>query len=234
MKLRRSLYARPEIIGGQQCAEARPGRRSGRAAAWWCEGTTWVGVSACGRSAWRPRRSGCRLCCRVRVRVRVRHPVSSVRCERPVSDGCLSSDRCPVRASERPDGQCPASGVCALRRPRCPTAMRFYGVWRWGRQPHGWDGRGRRGRPRCPWRRVVCPRLEPGARSWRRPCWASGGRLGLGRRRGRSLALGPVDRVADRKRLGCARGSPIGRQLAVTTLRGHRVRPGPGPGSGGL
>src|SRR5215218_11575 len=51
------------------------------------------------------------------------------------------------------------------------------------------------------------------------------GRLGLGRR-GRWLALGP----ADWERLGCARGSPIGRQLAVTTLRGHRVRPGPGPG----
>jgi hypothetical protein len=34
----------------------------------------------------------------------------------------------------------------------------------------GWPGW--RGRPPCPRRRVVCSRLEPGAPSWRRPCWA--------------------------------------------------------------
>jgi len=60
-----------------------------------------------------------------RVRVRVRHPVSSVRCERPVSDGACPGDRRPVRASERPGVQCPASGVCASR---CPTGVRLRGV----------------------------------------------------------------------------------------------------------
>jgi hypothetical protein len=74
-------------------------------------------VSAYGRSAWRPRRSGCRLCCRHRVRVRVRHPVSSVRCERPVSTGACPPDRCPVwrlsvqESSVRP----PVSVRCGVR-----------------------------------------------------------------------------------------------------------------------
>ena len=65
---------------------------------------TRLGVSACGRSAWRPRRSdaGCAV-------VTVSAFLSGVRC--PVSPWGLSSDRCPVRASERPGVQCPASGV---------------------------------------------------------------------------------------------------------------------------
>jgi hypothetical protein len=162
---------------------------------------TRLGVLACGRSAWWPRRSGCRLCCRHRVRVRVWHPVSSVRCERPVFHGAGPRDRCPVRASERPGVHCPASGVRALRRPLCPTGMRSRGV-AMGQEPHGWDGRGRRGRPPCPRRRVVCPlALEAGAGR----AGPAEGRLGPGRR-GRWLAVGQVDR----ERLGCARASPVG------------------------
>jgi hypothetical protein len=46
------------------------------------------------------------------------------------------------------------------RRERHPGLSRGRGAWQWGRQPYGWDVRGRRGRPLCPGRRVVCPRLE--------------------------------------------------------------------------
>jgi hypothetical protein len=42
-------------------------------------------------------------------------PASGVRCERPVSRGACPSDRCPVRASERPGVQCPASDVRPFR-----------------------------------------------------------------------------------------------------------------------
>src|SRR5215204_3717347 len=41
---------------------------------------------------------------------------------------------------------------------------------------------------------------------------------------GRWLSSGRFDRGADRERLD-TRGSPVGRQLATTTLRGHYVRP---------
>jgi len=112
----------------------------------------------------------------------VQCPVSGVRCERhprlPVH-GTVSSVRCgrlsvQVSAVRRPLSgvRCPASGVCALPRPLCPAEVRSWsaGV---GRQPYGWDGRGRRGRPLrpCPARRL--PESAPGARSWRRRCWAS-------------------------------------------------------------
>jgi hypothetical protein len=46
---------------------------------------------------------------------------------------------------------------------------------RWGRQPHGWDGRSRRGRPPCPRPDRCLPESELGDRGSRRPCWASGG-----------------------------------------------------------
>jgi hypothetical protein len=124
------------------------------------------------------------------VRVLGQRPVSGVRC--PVSgasDQCprlpvhVTGVQCPVRASERPGVRCPvsavrrpvwASGVCALPRPLCPAEVRSWSA-AVGRQPYGWDGRGRRGRPLrpCPARRL--PESEPGARSWRRRCWASRG-----------------------------------------------------------
>jgi hypothetical protein len=86
--------------------------------------------------------------------------------------------RCPVRVSERPGVQCPASG---LRRPVSVPSSGCCGrpEWSWcvavGQAVVrlGWPGRG--GRPPCPRRRVVCARLDRGARGWRRPCWASGG-----------------------------------------------------------
>jgi hypothetical protein len=66
----------------------------------------------------------------------IRCPVSgaSVRCP----TGACPGDRCPVRASERPGVQCPASGVCASR---CPTGSEVAGCGG-GRQPYGlgWPG----------------------------------------------------------------------------------------------
>jgi hypothetical protein len=157
----------------------------------------------------------------------IRCPVSgaSVRCP----TGACPGVRCPVRASERPGVQCPASGVCALRRPRCPTGMRLRGVVVEPTAVRLGDG---------PGVGVVARRLHDGASSaqgWSLALEAGAGRAGpaegppgLGRRRGRWLVLGP----ADRERLGWTPGSPIGRHLAATTVRGHCVRPG--PGSGGL
>jgi hypothetical protein len=142
MKLRRSLYSRPKIVRGQQCAEAPldpsgateqlPARaylalEGGLTAepAWAVERPqapstgTRLGVPACGGSAWRPRRSGCRPRRRHPVRVLgqrpvsgVRCPVSGVRCERPVSRLPVPATgvQCPV-PSERPGVRCPASAV---------------------------------------------------------------------------------------------------------------------------
>jgi hypothetical protein len=130
----------------------------------------------------------------------IRCPVSgaSVRCPR----GACPRDRCPVRASERPGVQCPAPGVRALRRPRCPTAMRSRGV-AVGRPPHGWDGWGRGGHPAVSVTARRLPEVGAWPRSWRRPCWASGGSLG---RRGRWLAVGQ----ADRERLDACEVRPSG------------------------
>ena len=47
------------------------------------------------------------------------------------------------------------------------------------------------------------------------------GRLGVGRRRGRWLAGGQVDRLAQRDRRDARKKSPLGRQLAATTLGDH-------------
>jgi hypothetical protein len=107
--------------------------------------------------------------------------------------------RCPVRASERPGVRCPAwvSSVRGFPRPLCPTGRLWKG--RWGRQPHGWDGRRRRGRRPCP--RPVRRLLgsEPGGRGWRRPCWASGGvGLDFAVVVGAGRGSGWVDRVGNR------------------------------------
>jgi hypothetical protein len=98
---------------------SRAGRRPHRRACMGCRAPqapstgTRLGVPACGRSAWWPRRSG--------RRPRLRHlsaSSASVRC--PVSgasDRCPrlpvhgTAVQCPVRAFERPGVRCPASGV---------------------------------------------------------------------------------------------------------------------------
>jgi hypothetical protein len=213
MKLRRSLYARPEIVRGQQCAEAlldpggsdqaaagetlsRAGRRPHRRACMGCRAPqapftrTRLGVPMCGRSAWWPRRSGCRPRLRDPVRVLGQCPVSGVRC--PVSGvrcpvraisvhaclstGPLSSVRCgrlsvQVSAVRRPVS---ASGVCALPRALCPAEVRSWSAAWAGRRMAGMAGVGVVAR--CVHARlVVCMSWEPGARSWRRRCWASRG-----------------------------------------------------------
>jgi hypothetical protein len=103
---------------------SRAGRRPHRRACLGCRAPqapstrTRLGVPACGRSAWWPRRSGCRPRLRQPVHVLGQRPVSGVRC--PVSgasDQCPrlpvhgTGVQCPVRAFERPGVRCPASGV---------------------------------------------------------------------------------------------------------------------------
>jgi hypothetical protein len=128
--------------------------------------------------------------------------VSSAGVRRPVSGASGQCPRVPIHAtavrvrcgrlSVQVSGvRCPAwaSGVRAFPRPLCPTGV-WSGEWRWGRQPHGWDGRGRRGRPPCPRLARRLPGSAPGGRDGRRPCWVQRRRrLGLGRRRGRWLAV---------------------------------------------
>jgi hypothetical protein len=160
---------------GSARAHARFGRLSVRSLAWW------------------PRRSGCQLCCRHRVRVRVWHPVSSVRCERPVSTGPVqvTGVRCGRLSVQVSTIRPPASGV------RCPRVAasavsngnEVAGV-AWAGSRMAGMARGRRGRPPCPRRRVVCSRLEPGLEADAGRAGPADDRLGLGRR-GRWLAVGP-------------------------------------------
>jgi hypothetical protein len=101
------------------------------------------------------------------------------------------------RASEGPGVHCPASSV---RRPvsvRCGVrcAQRERGRGRGvGRQPHGWDG------PESAWSPAVSTGRASSARGWSLTLEAGAGRagpaegrlgLGLGRRRGKWLAVGP-------------------------------------------
>jgi hypothetical protein len=166
-----------------------------------------VGRPACGRSAWWPRRSGCRP--------RLRHPVH-VLGQRPVSgasDQCPrlpvhgTGVQCPVRASERPGVRCPASGVgvrclcvaaSAVSR-RSEVLERGGGA---GSRMAGMAGVGVV--VRCVHvRLVVCLSREPRARSWRRRCWASRGvGVDLAVVVGRWLGSGQLDRVADQDRPG--------------------------------
>ena len=111
-------------------------------------------------------------------------PLSGVRC------GCLSVQMSGVR--------CPAwvSGVRGFPRPLCPAGGGE--GWRRGRQPHGWDGRRRRGRLPCPRpvgrrpSRSLAVEAGPGLLGQGR------GRLGLGRRSWAVVGSGWVDRVGDR------------------------------------
>jgi hypothetical protein len=106
----------------------------------------------------------------------VRCPVSGASGQCPRLSVHGTGVQCPVRASERPGVRCPvwASGVCGLPRPLCPAEVRS-GSAAVGRQPDGWDGRGRRGRPLRPCPARGLPEGEPRARSWPRRCWASRG-----------------------------------------------------------
>jgi hypothetical protein len=83
--------------------------------------------------------------------------------------------QCPVRASERPGvGVWCGRPVSVRSRVRCSTGARSWSA-AVGQAAAGWDGRGRRGRPPYPRPARRLPKSEHGARSWRRPCWASGG-----------------------------------------------------------
>ena len=177
----------------------------------------------------------------------VRLPVSgaSVQCPRvPVH---ATGVQCPVRTSERPGVrcgrlsvqvsgvQCPvssvASGVHAFR-VRC-VRPGGRGGRRGGRQPRGWDGRGRRGRPPCPRPARRLPESAPGDRGWRRPCWASGGVgldlavvVGGGWAVARSTACRPGG-------VGCARESPVVGELGWAARwrpRSVVIVEAPGPG----
>jgi hypothetical protein len=96
--------ARPRRRGQAAAGEtlSRAGRRPHRRACMGCRAPqapstrTRLGVPARGRSAWWPRRSRCRPRLRQPVHVLGQRPVSSVRCERPVSRLACPRDRCPV------------------------------------------------------------------------------------------------------------------------------------------
>jgi hypothetical protein len=101
----------------------------------------------------------------------VRCPVSGASVQWPRVPVHATAVQCPMRTSERPGVRRPvwASGVHPFPRPLRPTGGR--GGRRWGRQPHGWDSQGRRGRLPCPRPPRRLPESEPGDRGWRRPCW---------------------------------------------------------------
>jgi hypothetical protein len=203
---------------------SRAGRRPHRRACMGCRAPqapstrTRLGVPARGRSAWWPRRSGCRPRLRQPVHVLGQRPMSSVRCPvSGVSDQCPrlpvhgTDVQCPVRASERPGVRCPASavrwpvlasGVCALPRPLCPAEVRSWSAAvgqaavRLGWPGSAWSPASSMPGSSSAW-------VEPRARSWRRWCWAQPRpRFGPGRRRGRWLGSGQLDRVADQDRPG--------------------------------
>ena len=181
---------------------------------------TRFGVQAGSRSAWSPRISGagralsaCPVPSSIRRPVsgvsvqgpRVRCPrvqcpvsgvgvrVSAVRCGRPVSGVQLG-----VRASGHP-----ASAIRAFPRLRCPNRVSSSSA-PMRREPHGEDGRSRRGRPaRYPRPAGRLPESEPDARSWRRPCWANGG-VGLAVIVGRSSASGQAVEPGRPGGAGCA------------------------------
>jgi hypothetical protein len=162
--------------------------------------------------------------------VTVSASVSGIRC--PVSGASVRCPRAPVHATGVRCGRLSVQ-VSSVRRPCVPASAVSDGNevagcgGGAGRRTAGMAGVG-----------AVTRHVHDGtssARGWSLALEAGAGRagpaegrLGLGRRRGRWLAVGQADRVADRERGWMRAGSPIERQLAVTTLRGHCVRPGPG------
>jgi hypothetical protein len=198
-------------------------------------GTRWGGPARA-RWAWWPRRCGCG-----RAFVSVSVSSASVRC--PVSGAgvqqhaCLSRRplcgvRCGRLSVQMSGVRCPAwvSGVRGFPRPLCPAGGGE--GWRRGRQPHGWDGRRRRGRLPCPRpvgrrpSRSLAVEAGPGLLGQGR------GRLGLGRR---SWAV--VGQWLGRPRgrpgwAGWARGSPVGGEPGCAARRRLRwvvIVCGPGP-----
>jgi hypothetical protein len=178
-----SYPARQQAVSRRQLAPppSRHGRQAPQAPS---TGTPLAGPAR-GCWAWWPRRCGRRPCLRQRVHILGQRPVAGVLCPVRTSNlhACLSTRpvsrvRC-GRLNLRVSGVrcgCPVS-VCS--RVRCVRPGEV--VEGGGGQAAAWLGwRGRRARPLCP--RPV--RRNRGSRL-RRPRWARGRRLGLGRRCGR-------------------------------------------------
>jgi hypothetical protein len=173
---------------------------------------TRLGASARGRSAWRPGRSERRLRCRGRVRVSVRCPVSGASVRWPAGPVQVTGVRC-GRLSVQVSSVRPSASVVSDRNEVAgvavgPAAARL-----------GWPGSAWSPAVSTTARRL--PRLEPGPRGWHRPCWASSGSTwtwvvswAVVGQRARTTGGRPGE-------AGRGRGSPVGRRLAVTTLRGH-------------
>jgi hypothetical protein len=139
----------------------------------------------------------------------VRCPVSGVRCPVRASScpACLSTRPVSSVRSGRLTVQVSGVRCPAFDRALCPTGVRSWRR-RWGRQPHGWEGRGRRSRHRVHDRLVVCPgrnlTIEAGT-----------SRAGQRRRRlGLSVVMGgsgsgEIDRVADQDRPDAHEDRPL-------------------------
>jgi hypothetical protein len=131
MKRRRSLYARPEIIRGQQCAEAPlDRRRSDPAAAWQYSRQSRAGRYLTVEPSWLPSAA----CV---AHSNTGHRPSGV----VVQDIWMPTvpwSPCPRPHVQRPPVQCPASGTCPASarlvsaRPvssaRCPCPVRASGI----------------------------------------------------------------------------------------------------------
>ena len=237
MKRRRSLYARPEIIRGQQCAEAPldpggatkqlPARRylaleggltaepAGLSSAAGAVHKNPVGrpsVRSLGVVVQEGPDAGRAVVTLSTSLASVRCPVSgaSDQCPRLLSTGPVSSVRAGVCAS-----RCPLSGVRCGRpvsvrcRVRCVRPKKGPGARRWGRQPYGWDGRGRRGRRLrpCPARGLLesAPRLDAGAGA----CWASRASIWTWPSSWEVVGQCQLDRVADQDRPGARQDSSL-------------------------
>ena len=208
---------------------------------------TRFGVPAGSRSAWWPRISGAgRALSACPVLSSIRRPVSGVSVQCPRVRVHATGVQCPVRASRRPGVRCPvwrpvsgvrlgvrasghpASAIRAFPRLLCPNRVSSSSA------PMR-RAATRRGRPGSAWSpRTVSTTGWSSARvgAWRsKLAQAVLGqrrhRLGPGRRRGRWLGSGQVDRVADQDRLDARGGSPVGRgnvcsevRLPVAGLRG--------------
>ena len=217
MKRRRSLYPRPAIVRGEQCAEAPLG--AGGATTEELLGSARGSLGLGGGLM--PSLHGLPSAAGAVHRNTVGRPSAVTRLVSlggPDAGGAVvtlsrprpaSSVQCPVRASSVhvTDVRCPvrASAVRAFPRPRCPTGMRSWSA-AVGRRRHGWDGQGRFGCLPCPRPARRLPKAEPGARSWRRPVLGQRRRwLGIVVGGGCAVAWSTVWPTGE---AGCARGSP--------------------------
>ena len=174
------------------------------------------------------------------------HPTSSVRCEVQCPRVRCPRDRCPcpvscggrpgVRVSAFVRCRRPASGVrcpvsswrpaskigrLAIRVPRllCPNRVSSSRAGM-REQPHREDGRGRRRPRRYPRPAGRLPESEPGARGWRRPCWANGG-IGLAVVVGDPRPAARLDCLADQGGSRVGQGPLVGREPG--TRRGSPI-----------